>query len=73
MHGGVRHHTGRRRGRQHDGAHRHTQVQGHAQLHQHIPDEPEHRRPHGVAHMYAHRVRRSQLQTGNVGARRRVM
>jgi len=32
VHGGVRHHTGRRRGRQHDGADRHTQVQGHAQL-----------------------------------------
>lgn len=73
MHGGVRHNTGRGRGRQHDGAHRHTQVQGHAQLHQHIPDEPQHRGPHGVAHMHAHRVRRSQLQTGNVGARRGTM
>lgn len=73
MHGGVRHHTGRRRGRQHDGADRHTQVQGHAQFDQHIPDEPEHRRSHGAAHMHAHRVRGGQLQTGNVGARRGVV
>jgi len=73
LHGGVRDHTGRGRGRQHDGAHRHTQVQGHAQLHQHIPDEPEHRGPDGVAHMHAHRVRRSEFQTGDVGARRGAM
>lgn len=73
MHGGVCHHIGRRRGRQHDGTDRHTQVQGHAQLDQHIPDEPEHRRPHGAAHMHAHRVCGGQLQTGNVGARRGTM
>jgi len=73
VHGGLRAHTGRGRGRQHDGAHRHTQVQGHAQLDQHILDEPEHRRPHGVAHMHAYRVRRGQFQAGDVGTRRRTM
>jgi len=73
VHGGVCHHSGRRSGRQHDGADSHTQVQGHAQLHQHISDEPEYRRPHGAAHMHAHRIRGGKFQTGNVGARRGIM
>ncbi|KAL6954077.1 hypothetical protein U1Q18_050771 [Sarracenia purpurea var. burkii] len=69
----MRAHTGVRSGRKHNGAGGDNSYQGYEKFHQYISHEFEFGRFAGFDHMHADRTSRTQLQAGNLGARRTFM
>jgi len=55
--------NGNRNSRQHNGAASHIQIQRHAKFDQHLPDEPECRRPDGSSGVHADSASRGPFQT----------